>query len=84
MNRLKEIYLTVFTFPRYTLWKRTRKDNNKEFITYFVVCGFFAVLTFIDNYKYLDRFFPFWILYMALFFIAEFLMQGVKHKGDKS
>lgn len=88
MNKPKEIYLTIFTFPRYNLWKRTGKDREaSEFIFWsvfyyiFIVIGHFLVF---DNKGTLYPFVwtPPIIGFMILWLYVRIRLEKVI-KGDK-
>jgi len=78
MNKIKEIFLTVFTFPRYTLWKIDKEDTSVRFSLNFG--GYFSIFMFM--LYFLD--FPLDLIvfpYAITWFIASEYFIKVK-KGD--
>jgi len=80
MNRLKEIYLTVFTFPRYTMWKRTGKDKHSYIGTWTIYLPLLTWFIFTGNFLYLGVA----ILYIILSLIAHGKFIEFIYRGDKS
>lgn len=80
MNKLKEIYLTVFTFPRYTLWKRSGKDRFLEsVVVYISVITIYLLVAFKHDFRIL-QFIPIWV-YIILWAIGGSYYHSLK-RGD--
>jgi len=80
MNKTKEIFLTVFTFPRYTLWKRTRQDKHSYIGTWTIYLPLLALFIFTGTFLY----FEVAILYVILSLIAHGKFIEFKYRGDES
>jgi len=82
MNKPKEIFLTVFTFPRYTLWKRTGQDKHSYIGTwtiYLLYLPLLALFIFTGTFLY----FEVAILYVILSLIAHGKFIEFIYRGDK-
>lgn len=80
MNKLKEIYLTIFTFPRYTLWKRTGQDKWWLGLPLlYVVVALIAIFS-----KTALFFITIYLILQAMYVWANFIEMDILTRGDKS